>query len=126
MTKSISNVITKGNHLIRKYVDFPRFLNRDVRFQAKLMSLKGKGKARDEEDSDGQGSVDSMMMDVDMRGSDFEEPPSDPPAKKKTTTKGKKTAAPAKKASAKTTTAKGRGKKAAVGLRFISCVVLFS
>ena len=84
---------------------------------SELMSLKGKGKARDEEDSDGQGSVDSMMMDVDMRGSDFEEPPSDLP-KKKTTTKGKKTAAPAKKAPAKTT-AKGRGKKAAVGLRFI-------
>ncbi|KAH8101778.1 Metallo-dependent phosphatase-like protein [Cristinia sonorae] len=69
---------------------------------------KAKGKARAEA-SDNE-SVDSMMMDVDGGGSDFEALDSDPPPAKKTTTR--KAAAPAKKAPAKAP-AKGRGKKAA-------------
>jgi len=59
-----------------------------------------------------------MAMDIDAVASDSEEPDSDKPAPKKTAGK-KKTAAPAKKAPAK-----GRGKKAAVLVRFHSCLVL--
>ncbi|TBU23353.1 DNA repair exonuclease [Dichomitus squalens] len=67
---------------------------------------KGKGKAKAAEESDA--SVDSMMMDVDQGGSDFDGQMSDapPPPKAKGRAAPKKAAAPAKKAPA-------RGKKAA-------------
>jgi double-strand break repair protein MRE11 len=82
---------------------------------------QGKGKAVDH-DSD-QGSVDSMMMELDAVGSAFEEPPSDPPPPKKRAAtkaapaKAKKPAAPAKKPPAK-----GRGKKVIVsGASYFNC-----
>ncbi|KAF9808135.1 hypothetical protein IEO21_07971 [Rhodonia placenta] len=62
----------------------------------------GKGKATNDESD---ASADSMMMDVDAGGSDFEELESDP-APKKARAPAKKATAPAKKAPAK-----GRGKK---------------
>jgi hypothetical protein len=77
---------------------------------------KGKGKAKDIESE--VASEDSMAMDIDAMASDFEEPDSDEPAPKKTAGK-KKAAAPAKKAPAK-----GRGKKAAVLVRFHPCLDL--
>lgn len=64
---------------------------------------KGKGKATNDESDV---SADSMMMDVDAGGSDFEELESDPAPKKKARAPAKKATAPAKKAPAK-----GRGKK---------------
>lgn len=76
---------------------------------------KGKGKAKDVESE--VASEDSMAMDIDAMASDFEEPDSDEPAPKKTAGK-KKAAAPAKKAPSK-----GRGKKAAVLVRF-HCLIL--
>ncbi|OSX58249.1 hypothetical protein POSPLADRAFT_1049483 [Postia placenta MAD-698-R-SB12] len=63
----------------------------------------GKGKATNDESD---ASADSMMMDVDAGGSDFEELESDPAPKKKARAPAKKATAPAKKAPAK-----GRGKK---------------
>ena len=62
------------------------------------------GKSKAAADVSDAESVDSMMMDVDAGGSDFEQLDSDDAPK--TTAKGRK-AAPAKKAPAK-----GRGKKA--------------
>ncbi|KZT63172.1 DNA repair and meiosis protein Mre11 [Daedalea quercina L-15889] len=70
---------------------------------------KGKGKAADDSD----GSVDSMLMDVDAGGSDFEELSEKEVPQKKTKAQAKK-AAPAKKAPAKKAPAKGRGKKVVV------------
>ncbi|KAN0094824.1 Metallo-dependent phosphatase-like protein [Tylopilus felleus] len=78
----------------------------------KAAKSKGKGKAR-AEDSDDGASVDSMMMDVDAAGSDFEASDEVPPPKKKATT-SKKTTTTATKAPAKKAPAKGRGKKAIV------------
>ncbi|KAF8128879.1 Metallo-dependent phosphatase-like protein [Boletus edulis] len=76
----------------------------------KAAKSKGKGKAR-AEDSDDDASVDSMMMDVDAVGSDFEAQSEEvPPPKKKATTSKRTTAttkAPARKAPAK-----GKKKKA--------------
>jgi double-strand break repair protein MRE11 len=64
---------------------------------------KGKEKAT-ANDSDAA-SVDSMMMEIDAAGSDFEEPPSDhPPPKKKAATTSKSTA--------KKAPARSKGKKA--------------
>lgn len=74
-----------------------------------LTICQGKGKAR-AEDSDDGASVDSMMMDVDAAGSDFEAQSDEVPPPKKKATTSKKTAA-ATKATAKKATAKGRGKK---------------
>ncbi|KAF8547202.1 DNA repair exonuclease [Imleria badia] len=75
----------------------------------KAAKSKGKGKAR-AEDSDGGASVDSIMMDVDAAGSDFEAQSDEvPPPKKKATTSKKTTTAT--KAPAKKAPAKGRGKK---------------
>ncbi|KAG9313744.1 hypothetical protein JVU11DRAFT_6099 [Chiua virens] len=68
--------------------------------------IQGKARA-DELDA---GSDDSMMMDVDMAGSDFEEQSDEAPPPKKKATVSKKTTA-SKKAPAKKTPAKGRGKK---------------
>ncbi|KAH9941530.1 DNA repair exonuclease [Amylocystis lapponica] len=70
------------------------------RYQGVKPSTKGKAKARND-DSDAA-SIDSMAMDIDVAGSEFDEP--EPP--KKTTTKK----APAKKAPAKKAPAKGKKK----------------
>ncbi|KAI0926517.1 meiotic recombination [Taiwanofungus camphoratus] len=72
------------------------------RQEGKPSKSKGKGKAVDD---DSDASVDSMMMDIDAVGSDFEEPESDEAPKKKSKST-RKAAAPAKK-----TPAKGKGKK---------------
>ena len=71
---------------------------------------QGKGKAR-AEDSDDGASVDSMMMDVDAAGSDFEVQSDDAPPPKKKATSSKKTTTAAR-APAKKVPTKGRGKKA--------------
>ncbi|KAG8215986.1 hypothetical protein J3R82DRAFT_7972 [Butyriboletus roseoflavus] len=71
--------------------------------------IQGKGRA---EDWDEGASVDSMMMDIDAAGSDFEVQSDEvPPAKEKATTSRKPTAA--KRAPAKKAPAKGKGKKVA-------------
>lgn len=59
-----------------------------------------------------------MTMDIDAVASDFEELDSDGPAPKKKTAAKKKATAPAKKAPPK-----GRGKKAAVLVRFCSYLI---
>jgi double-strand break repair protein MRE11 len=59
-----------------------------------------------------------MAMDIDAVASDFEELDSEEPAPKKTAAK-KKAAAPAKKKAP----AKGRGKKAAVLVKFLSLII---
>ncbi|OBZ66455.1 Double-strand break repair protein MRE11 [Grifola frondosa] len=75
------------------------------RQEGKPSKSKGKGKAVD--GGSGAESVDSMMMDVDAGGSDFEAMSEEPPKKKSTTRK--------KAVAAKKAPAKGRGKgKAAV------------
>ncbi|KAH7912498.1 Metallo-dependent phosphatase-like protein [Hygrophoropsis aurantiaca] len=73
-------------------------------------STKAKGKQKAKGDDSDAASADSMLMDVDGGGSDFEEQSDPPPPKKKAPVK-KTTAAkaPAKKAPTKT-----RGKKAVV------------
>ncbi|KAI0634000.1 Metallo-dependent phosphatase-like protein [Trametes polyzona] len=72
--------------------------------QDKKPSTKGKGKATNE---DSDASIDSMMMDVDGGGSDFDEQMSDEPPPPKTKAAPKK-AAPARKAPAR-----GKAKAAA-------------
>ena len=75
-----------------------------------MYQSKGKGRAEPESDKE---SVDSMMMDIDAGGTDFEEQASDPPPKKAAAKKAPAKKAPAAKAPAKAP-ARGRGKKAAV------------
>ncbi|KZP22232.1 DNA repair exonuclease [Athelia psychrophila] len=78
-----------------------------VYIEKKAASKKAKGKAKAEEPESDAPSEDSMAMEIDALGSDFEEPDSDVPPPKKAAAKKKPAAAPAKKAPTK-----GRGKKA--------------